>query len=56
MKEDWWHYARVPNSVIYKWLFEENINFFKKEDTKKVFQKLNSPEYSKLKVTTKRHG
>ena len=56
IKSDWWHYARVPNNIIHKWLVEENINFFDKNDRKKVFKKLNDPEYKYLRVTDKKHA
>jgi hypothetical protein len=54
MKEDWWHYAKIPNGVILKWR-TEGVDFFNRDHKKKVFQKLNDPEYRKLKTTTKRH-
>lgn len=55
IKDGWWHYARVPNNIVHKWLVEEGVNFFDKNDRKKVFQLLNSPEYRFLKTTTKHH-
>lgn len=55
IKRDWWHYARIPNNVAFKWLKEDGISIFKKEDRKRVFDKLNDPEYKYLKVTTKHH-
>ena len=55
IKEEFWHYAFIPNAIIEKWLIEERINVFDKNDDKKVFQKLNSPEYRYLKTTTKIH-
>jgi hypothetical protein len=55
IKNDWWHYAHIPMSIIHKWLVEEGINVFEKNDARKVFQKLNSPEYRYLKTTTKTH-
>lgn len=56
MKQDWWHYARIPNNLIFKWLKEEGIDVFNKDHEKAVFKKLNSPEYRYLKVTTKKHA
>lgn len=56
MKADWWHYARVPNNIIHKWMVEDGINFFDKNDRKKVFAKLNDPAYRHLKVTDKKHA
>lgn len=56
IKENWWHYARIPNTVAFKWLKEEGIDIFNREHRKKVFSKLNDPEYRYLKTTRKRHG
>lgn len=42
--------ATVPNSIITKWLLEEGIDFFKKEDWPKVKAKLNSNEYRYLRT------
>lgn len=56
IKADWWHYARIPNNVAFKWLKEEGIDIFDRNHEKKVFQKLNSPEYQYLKTTTKKHA
>lgn len=50
------HYACIPNVIIQKWLVEEGINVFDKNHQKKVFQKLNSPEYRYLKSTTFTHN
>lgn len=55
IKKSWWHYAIIPNIVSHKWLIEEGINIFDKNHEKKVFQKLNSPEYRYLKTTSKMH-
>lgn len=53
VKQDWWHVAHVPNSVIHKWLNEEGINFYSSDPwhVKKVKEKLNSNEYKYLRVT-----
>lgn len=55
IKEDWWHYARIPNLVAFKWLKEEGIDIWNKNHKKKVFAKLADPEYKYLKTTTKSH-
>ena len=55
IKNGWWHYAHIPNSIINKWLIEEGINVFDRNDQKKVHQKLNSPEYMYLRTSHKRH-
>lgn len=56
IKKDWWHFARIPNTVAYKWLKEEGIDIWNRNHKKKVFQKLNDPEYRYLKTTTKKHS
>ncbi len=55
IKNEWWHYATIPNILIEKWKNEEGINVFDKNDSKRVFKKLNQPEYRFLKVTDKVH-
>jgi len=54
-KNEWWHYATIPNIIIEKWLNEEGINAYNDDHWPKVFQKLNSPEYRYLKTTAKFH-
>lgn len=44
------HFAHIPNSIINKWLVEEHINVFDKNDEKKVAEKLYSPEYQFLRT------
>ena len=53
VKQDWWHVARVPNSIIHKWMVEDGIDFYSKEPShvKKVKQKLNSNEYRYLRTS-----
>lgn len=53
VKKDWWHVARVPNTIIHKWLVEEGIDFYSSEPwhVKKVKAKLNSNEYRYLRVS-----
>lgn len=55
IKQDWWHYARIPNIIAFKWLKEEGIDIWNKNHKKRVFEKLNDPEYRYLKVTHKKH-
>lgn len=54
-KNEWWHYATIPNVLIEKWKVEEGIDVFNKDHSKRVYQKLNAPEYRYLKTTTKTH-
>jgi hypothetical protein len=56
MKRDWWHYARVPNTVILKWKQEKGVDFYNKDHRKRVFELLNDPEYRFLKTTHKHHA
>ena len=55
IKDEWWHYATIPNIIIEKWRNEEGIDVFDKNHERRVFQKLNSHEYRYLKTTTKIH-
>ena len=55
-RENWWHYATIPNILIEKWKNEEGIDVFNKQHGKRVFKKLNSPEYKYLKTTEKVHA
>jgi hypothetical protein len=54
IKRDWWHFAHVPNIVIDKMLNEDGVNFYDKNDWKKVGELLNT-KYSKCKVTYGKH-
>lgn len=54
-KNDWAHYAKVPNIVIEKWLNEEGVNFFDPNHWPRVMRLINSPEYRYLKRTTYYH-
>jgi hypothetical protein len=56
IKRDWWHYARVPNTVIIEWKQKYGVDFYNQADKKKVFQLLNSPDYKLLKTTHKHHS
>lgn len=53
---DWWHVARIPPSVIHKWLIEDGINVFDKEDGLRVMRKLDDPEWRHLRVNTGQLG
>ena len=54
--ESWWHYAKVPNSVIMKMKADKGVDFFDKDHAKAVFAYLNDPENQYLKTTTKHHA
>jgi hypothetical protein len=55
MKEDWWQYAKVPNSVIMEMKDKHGVDFFSEEDAPKVFKLLNT-EYKAFKTTDKTHN
>ena len=55
IKEDWWQYAKVPNSVIVEMKQKHGLDFFSEEDAPKVFHLLNT-EYKAFKTTDKTHN
>lgn len=48
LKNDFMHFARVPNNVIVKWKNDHNVDVFKKEDLPKIEKLLQSSEYKYL--------
>jgi len=54
-KNEFWHYGSIPIVLIEKWLNEEGLDVFNKNHSKRMFQKLNSPEYKYLRSTDKIH-
>jgi hypothetical protein len=56
IKKDWWKYATIPNVIILKWKNELGVDIFNRDDRKKMFQLLNSPEYRFLKTTNATHA
>lgn len=55
IKNDWWFYGHIPDILIEKWRTEEGIDVFNRNHEKRVWQKINSPEYRFLKTTMKMH-
>lgn len=51
MKKEFLHVAHIPNIIIEKWLKEEGINVFKKQDRERVRKKLNDPDWKYLRTT-----
>ena len=49
------HVARIPPSVIVKWM-EEGINIYNKDHGPAVMRKLDDPEYRHLRVNTLQLG
>lgn len=55
IKNDMWHYARVPNAVILEMKNKHGVDFFDKSQAKRMFELLNT-EYPYLKTTDKTHN
>ncbi len=55
IKEDLWHYARVPNIVIMEMKNKHGVDFFDRNDRRRVFELLNT-EYAHCKTTDKHHS
>jgi len=49
------HVARIPPSIIVKWM-EEGINIYNKDHGPAVMRKLDDPEYRHLRVNTLKLG
>ena len=56
VSKDMVHYARVPAAVIMEWRTKYGVDFYNPDHRKRVFELLNSREYSKLKTTTMVHA
>ncbi len=56
IKNDWWHYATIPNVVAMKWLQEKGVDVHNPAHKQSVFKLLNDPEYKYLKTTTLTHN
>lgn len=54
IKNDLWHYARVPNIVILEMKQKHGVDFFDRNHKKRVFELLNT-EYAYCKTTDKHH-
>jgi hypothetical protein len=55
IKNDMWHYARVPNAIILEMKQKHGVDFFDKNDAKRMFALLNT-EYAHFKTTEKTHN
>lgn len=55
MKKSWVHAAIVPSVEIVRMLKEDGVNFYAKEDAKRVLQLLDT-KYSYLKTVNKKLG
>ena len=56
MKDEFLHYAFIPDSIILKWKVELGIDVYNPNDKKAVFKLLNDPEYLYLKTTKMHHA
>ena len=54
IKQDLWHYARIPPVVILEMRFKYGVDIFKRDHLKKALQLINT-EYPHLKTTEKTH-
>ena len=54
-KHDMWHYAHVPNAAILDMQQRFGVDFFDRNQSKRVFQLLNT-EYKRFKTTAKNHA
>lgn len=54
IKNDFWHYAHVPNVVIMDMAQKHGVDFFDRAQSAKVFRLLNT-EYKRTKVTNLTH-
>ena len=49
-KGDYYHFARVPNTVLLEWKTKYNLDYAKKEDLPKIEKLLMSNEYRYLRT------
>ena len=54
-KEEWAHYATIPNIVVLEWRQKYGVDFFDKNHWSACMKLLNDPEYRYLKRTTYFH-
>lgn len=55
IKEEWFHYATIPNIIQMKWSQEIGGDIMARENRKELFKRLNDPEFKYLKTTHARH-
>lgn len=56
-KDEWAHYATVPNVVALEWLQKYGVDFYSADPAHRrgVMRLLNDPDYKYLKRTTYKH-
>jgi len=50
IKSDYYHFARVPNTVLMEWKQKYDIDFNRKEDLPRIEKLLSSPDYKYLRT------
>ena len=55
IKDEFWHFATIPVEVQMDWLINKGVDIYNPNDTKKISQLLNDPDYRYLKTTAGRH-
>lgn len=49
-RSDYWHAAKIPNSILMKWAIEHGVEFWNPDHKDGVKRLLNSNEYRYLRV------
>lgn len=52
-KDDWYHFASVPNQVIMEWKTKYNLDVFNEDDLPKIEKLLQSREYMYLRTVNR---
>jgi len=52
-KDDWYHFASVPNQVIMEWKSKYNLDIFNEDDLPKIEKLLQSREYMYLRTVNR---
>lgn len=53
IKSDYYHFARVPNTVLMEWKTKYGIDWNKKEDLPRIEKLLSSPDYKYLRTVNR---
>ncbi len=56
IKQDWWHYARIPNAVIMEMKLKHGVDMMAPKPDWKSIMKLINREYPALKTTNGTHA
>ena len=54
IKNEMWHYGKIPNSIIAKMLAEDGVDVYNKAQSKEVIRLINT-KYPECKMTRKNH-